>query len=69
MSAMTLMTSCIEETFPQSSYVTSEQAAVAPGAYDNFVDAITSTLCGQFVYAGSDNRPYDIGLPSFYISF
>ena len=69
MSAMTLMTSCIEETFPQSSYVTSEQAAVAPGAYDNFVDAITSTLCGQFVYAGSDNRPYDIGLPSFYIQW
>lgn len=69
MSAMLLMTSCIEETFPQTSYVTVDQAAVAPGSFDSYVDAITSTLTGQFVYAGSDNRPYDIGLPGFFIQW
>lgn len=61
-------TSCVEEFNPQTSYVTAAQAAAAPGSYDNFVNAITSTLAGQFVYSGSDNRPYDFGYPGFYLT-
>ena len=61
-------TSCIKETVPQSSTVTVTQAAAAPGAYANFVDAITSSLAGQFTYGGDSNKyPYDFGYPSFFI--
>ncbi|MFT4222779.1 RagB/SusD family nutrient uptake outer membrane protein [Dysgonomonas sp.] len=64
---LTLTTSCIEEIKPQSSTVTGEQAGNAPGAYNNFVNAITSTLTGKFTYSGSSHTPYDYGYPSFYL--
>lgn len=38
-----LASGCIQEIEPQSGSVTLGQAAAAPGAYDNFVDAITSS--------------------------
>ena len=57
-------TSCIKEIDPQNSTVTSDQAANAPGAFDNFVSAITSTMAGQFVY---NENPYDFGYPSFFL--
>ncbi|MBQ9193241.1 MAG: RagB/SusD family nutrient uptake outer membrane protein [Bacteroidales bacterium] len=60
-------TGCIKETNPMTSTVTVAQAAAAPGAYQNFVDAITSSLCGQFTYGGSNNYPWDFGYPSFFL--
>jgi hypothetical protein len=60
-------TSCIEEIDPQTSTVTADQAGNAPGVYDNFVNAITSTLVGNFTYSGGSHTPYDYGYPSFYI--
>lgn len=59
---------CIQEIEPQSGSVTLGQAAAAPGAYDNFVDAITSSLTGAFTYGGESNKyPWDFGYPSFYL--
>ena len=49
--SLTLAAGCIQETFPQTSYVTTTQAQV-PGAIDRFVDAITATLCGFPNYGG-----------------
>jgi hypothetical protein len=60
-------TSCIEEIDPQSATVTAEQAGNAPGSYNNFVDAITASLAGQFTYSGTSHTPYDYGYPSFYL--
>ncbi len=61
-------TSCIKEIDPQSSTVTVAQAAAAPGAFNNFVDAITSSLTGSFTYNGnSSTTPWDFGYPSFYL--
>ena len=60
-------TGCIEEFDPQSSLVTSDQAANAPGAFDNYVTAITSSLTGSFPYSGSDTYPYDFGYPALTI--
>ncbi len=61
-------TSCIKEIYPQSSTVTVAQAAAAPGAFNNFVDAITSSLTGSFTYNGnSSTTPWDFGYPSFYL--
>ena len=65
---LTSATSCIEEIMPQQNIATAEQVANAPGAFNNAVSAITSTLCGQFTYRGnSDTYGYDFGLPSFYL--
>jgi len=64
---ITLTTSCIEEVYPQTSTVTAEQAGNAPGSYDNFVNAITSTLVGKFTYSGTTQTPYDYGYPSFFL--
>ena len=60
-------TSCIEEINPQSSTITKDQAANAPGSYDNFVSGITSSLAGTFQFgAGADKRyPYDTVIPLF----
>jgi len=61
-------TSCIQEINPQNSTVTAEQAGNAPGAYNNFVNALTSTLAGKFTYSGnSTTTPYDYGYSSFYL--
>ncbi|MBR1405782.1 MAG: RagB/SusD family nutrient uptake outer membrane protein [Bacteroidales bacterium] len=64
---LTLAAGCIKETFPESATQTSKQVADAPGSYDLFVDAITNTLVGQFVYAPNSTNAYDFGLPAFFI--
>lgn len=65
--AMTALTGCIKEIDPQSSTVTADQAANAPGSFDNFVATITSSLNGAFTYSGSNQYPYDFGYPSFFL--
>ncbi len=66
---MLLPTSCIEEfTAQQNGYVTKDQTADAPGAYDNFVSAIIDNLNGQFTFTGSSyQKPNDFGYSSFYL--
>lgn len=60
-------TSCIKEIDPQNNYATVEQVSNAPGAFDNAVNAIFSTLCGQFPLQGNNSRPRDMGMPSLII--
>lgn len=62
-----IFSSCIKEANPMTSTVTAAQVAAAPGSFDLFVDALTSTLAGQFTYAGNDTRAYDFGLPTFFL--
>ena len=61
------LTGCIEVIDPQTSTVTADQAANAPGAFENFVTATTSTLAGQFLYSPSNEYPYDFGYPAIMI--
>lgn len=66
--ALTLLpTSCIQEfSAQQNGYVTSDQAADAPGSYDNFVNSIIDSNNGQFSVAGAtDHRANDFGYSSF----
>lgn len=58
-------TGCIKETFPQTSVVTGEQASNAPNAYQNFVNAITSPLAGQYSYSPANAWDLDFGYSSF----
>lgn len=61
------VTSCIEEIDPQTSYVTKDQASVAPGAFQNFVNAITGSMNGNSSYSTNSTTPYDFGYTSFFI--
>jgi len=61
------LNSCIKEIDPQSSTATKNQAANAPGAFDNFVSSLTSSLNGKFTYSGSSHYPWDFGYPSFFL--
>lgn len=62
------LSSCMEEYTPQSSTVSEEQAANAPGSFDNFVNNLTENLCGNFTYGGSDHDVWDFGYPSFFLT-
>lgn len=63
-----MLTSCVEEVNPQTSYITAEQGTSAPGAFDKFVTSLTSTLNGQFTYNGSNHSVWDYGYPSFFLT-
>ena len=67
MLAAPLLTSCIEEIDPMTSTVTEKQASEAPGFFESSVASLTSNLCGNFTYSGTDQRPYDFGYPSFFL--
>ena len=61
---LTSATSCIREIEPQSNYATAEQVANAPGAFDNAVNAINTTMCGRFPLQNNSSYPRDMGIPS-----
>ena len=66
---MALPVSCIQE-FPaqQNGYVTTDQAADAPGSFDNFVSAIIDNNNGEFTFTGSNyQKSNDFGYSSFYL--
>ena len=77
--SLALAASCIQESNPSaiigsgddilggSVFVSGEQALEAPGSFDNFVDAITNSLCGSFVFNPQQTYPWDYGYPSFYL--
>lgn len=65
--SLPVFTGCIQEYEPQSSTVTIDQAADAPGSFDNFVNTLTSSLGGQFTYGGSNQYPWDFGYTSFFL--
>ncbi len=58
---------CIDEVEPQTTTVTAGQVSDAPGAYDNFVAALTSSYAGQFVYSPADKYPFDFGYSAFFL--
>lgn len=67
--ATALASSCIQEILPQQALATKDQVSNAPGSYDNFVSAITSTLVGKFIYgSNSDAYLYDLGYPSIMLT-
>lgn len=63
-----ISTGCVDEFEPQSATVTINQVSAAPGAYDNFVSAITSTFAGQFVYWPAKQYPFDFGYSAFFLA-
>ncbi|MCM1489262.1 MAG: RagB/SusD family nutrient uptake outer membrane protein [Muribaculum sp.] len=63
---MLLSTSCIQEfAAEQNDYITTDQAANAPGSYDNFVNGIIDNNNGHPTIAGG--LANDFGYSSFYL--
>lgn len=64
--ALVMLSSCIQEFDPQSGTVIEDQAATAPGSYENFVSAITSNISGKFVFSDR-HQANDFGYTSLYL--
>ena len=62
-----LMSGCIQEFQPETSYADSDQVANAPNSYSNFVDALYSTLSGNFQFGSGNAYPYDFGITAFFL--
>ena len=59
------LASCIDEVEPMSSSATKEQVFAVPSAFQGFVDNLSTSLSGQFIYGTDDDSyPYDFGYPS-----
>ncbi len=56
---------CIEEIDRQDGVATIDQAADAPGSFDNFVAGLTATISGQHLF--SYGYPNDFGYTAFYL--
>lgn len=65
--SMVAMTSCIEEFAPQGGSVSQSQAASAPNSFKNFVDGLTSTINGKFLFGAGNHYANDYGYSSFYL--
>lgn len=65
--AASSLTSCIEESLPMGGTVTEGQTAAAPGAFEKFVNSMTSSLSGSFLYSGSNTDANDFGYTSFFL--
>lgn len=65
---LVLPTSCIEEfSAQQNGYITPDQAANAPGSYENFVSGIFDNNTGHFFFGSGNHYANDFGYPSFYL--
>ena len=69
LAALTLpmLSGCIQEFQPETSYADADQVANAPNSYNNFVDALYSTLTGNCIFGTSDTYPYDYGITSTFL--
>lgn len=63
----TSLTGCLEEFDAERSYVSQSELENAPKAFSSLVDAITSTVSGEYIYSGSDQYANDWGYPSVLI--
>lgn len=63
-----MLSGCIQEFQPESNYADKDQVVNAPNSYNNFVEALYSTLSGNFVFGASDARPTDYGITSMFLT-
>lgn len=62
--ALTSLTSCIQDFEPEQDYASKDQIGQAPTAFNSLTKALTSTLCGEYAYSGSDLNANDFGYPA-----
>lgn len=67
-SAVFALTSCIEETFPQSDVATAEQVGESASALDGSVNGIPSQMVQGYLVYGEQEHETDMGYPQFMIA-
>lgn len=64
-----VLSSCIKETFPESSTVTQEQIASSASALDASANGISAQLSQTYLIYGEQESELDIALPGLFIAF
>lgn len=64
--AAAAMTGCIKVIEPQDGTIDVNQVGSAPNAIQNYVDAVTRSVCGKFYFGSS--YAYDLGLPGMMLA-
>lgn len=62
------LTSCIEETFPESDTATAEQVGESPSALEGTVNGISSQMVQGYLVYGEQEHETDMGYPQFMIA-
>jgi len=62
------LTSCIEETFPESDTATAEQVSKSPSALEGTVNGISSQMVQGYLVYGEQEHETDMGYPQFMIA-
>lgn len=65
--ALTSLTSCIQDFEPEQGYASKDQIEQAPTAFNSLTNALTSTLCGEYAYSGTDMDANDFGYPATFL--
>ena len=64
--AAAAMTGCIKVIEPQEGTADVNQVGSAPNAIQNYVDAVTRSICGKLYFGSS--YAYDLGLPGMMLA-
>lgn len=62
------LSSCVEEYEPQNGGPSQKQVSEAPGAFASQVSNLTGNLSGKRLYSPGDNRTWDYGYTSFFLT-
>lgn len=62
-----LLSGCMQEFQPESSYADANQVNNSPNAFKGFVDALYDNLTGNFIFGTDDKYPYDYGITSLFL--
>lgn len=62
------LVSCIDETYPESSYATSGQVGESPAALKGMANGIPSQMCQGYLVYGEQVHETDMGYPQFMIA-
>lgn len=66
--ALFSLSSCIEETFPESDTATAEQVSESPSALEGTVNGISSQMVQGYLVYGEQEHETDMGYPQFMIA-
>lgn len=64
-----MLTGCIEETFPESGYATTEQIGASATALEASLNGIPSQMSQGYLIYGSQTYEYDMAYPQFMLEF
>ncbi|MDE5935015.1 MAG: RagB/SusD family nutrient uptake outer membrane protein, partial [Muribaculaceae bacterium] len=65
--ALPMLSGCMQEFQPETSYADADQVNNSPNAFKGFVDALYDNLTGNFIFGTDNTYPYDYGITSLFL--